>query len=196
MGNIGPKFSHLLTVRAEGADPQPPYGQPDRKKTVFFFDDRPYQECGIYEAFADSAVAKSNMMMSQWTELGFHWDWISTKKVLLNFNSCHMLGLENGCGWTLEYAGGSKSSQIVAGKGWIWENNLSAWWKVVLELALDPNGSRCRRAWKRYFLLLKKSFRSLDSGMWGDWKSPQPYFAFRFWGWQREAFECQKCSFF
>ena len=29
--------SHLLTVRAEGADPpHPPYGQPDRKKTVFF----------------------------------------------------------------------------------------------------------------------------------------------------------------
>ena len=37
MGQIGPKFSHLLTVRAEGADPpSPPYGQPDRKKTVFF----------------------------------------------------------------------------------------------------------------------------------------------------------------
>ena len=35
MGKIGPKFSHLLTVRAEGADP-PPYGQPDCKKTVFF----------------------------------------------------------------------------------------------------------------------------------------------------------------
>ena len=35
MGKIGPKFSHLLTVRAEGAAP-PPYGQPDRKKTVFF----------------------------------------------------------------------------------------------------------------------------------------------------------------
>ena len=41
MGKIGPKFSHLLTVRAEGPDPPlPPYGQPDRKKTVFF-DDRP-----------------------------------------------------------------------------------------------------------------------------------------------------------
>ena len=37
MGKIGPKFSHLLTVKAEGADPPPPpYGQPDRKKTVFF----------------------------------------------------------------------------------------------------------------------------------------------------------------
>ena len=37
MGRIGPKFSHLLTVRAGGADPlPPPYGQPDRKKTVFF----------------------------------------------------------------------------------------------------------------------------------------------------------------
>ena len=36
MGKIGPKFSHLLTVRAEGADPPPPYGQPDRKNTVFF----------------------------------------------------------------------------------------------------------------------------------------------------------------
>ena len=37
MEKIGPKFSHLLTVRAEGADPpSPPYGQPDRKKTVFF----------------------------------------------------------------------------------------------------------------------------------------------------------------
>ena len=36
MGKIGPKFSHLLTVRAEGANPPPPpYGQPDRKK--FFF---------------------------------------------------------------------------------------------------------------------------------------------------------------
>jgi len=37
MGKIGPKFSHLLTVRAEGADPLPlpPYGQPGRKKTVF-----------------------------------------------------------------------------------------------------------------------------------------------------------------
>ena len=39
MGKIGPKFSHLLTVRAEGADPPspPPYGQPDRKNTVFFW---------------------------------------------------------------------------------------------------------------------------------------------------------------
>ena len=37
MGKIGPKFSHLLTVRAEGADPpSPPYGQPDCKNTVFF----------------------------------------------------------------------------------------------------------------------------------------------------------------
>ena len=36
MGKIGPKFSHLLTVRAKGADAPPPYGQPDRKKTVFF----------------------------------------------------------------------------------------------------------------------------------------------------------------
>ena len=44
MGKIGPKFSHLLTVRAEGADPPhpSPYGQPDRKKTVFFLDDFPY----------------------------------------------------------------------------------------------------------------------------------------------------------
>ena len=34
---MGPNFAHLLTVRAEGADPPPPpYGQPDRKKTVFF----------------------------------------------------------------------------------------------------------------------------------------------------------------
>ena len=39
MGKIGPKFSHLLMVRAKGADPpSPPYGQPDRKKTVFFYD--------------------------------------------------------------------------------------------------------------------------------------------------------------
>ena len=38
MGKIGPKFSHLLTVRAEGADPPPPhlYGQSDRKKAFFF----------------------------------------------------------------------------------------------------------------------------------------------------------------
>ena len=36
MGKILPKFLHLLTVRAEGADPpSPPYGQLDRKKTVF-----------------------------------------------------------------------------------------------------------------------------------------------------------------
>ena len=37
MGKIGPKFSHLLSIRAEGTDP-PPYGKPDRKKTVFFYD--------------------------------------------------------------------------------------------------------------------------------------------------------------
>ena len=30
------KFSHLLTVRAEVADPPPPYGQPDRKISTFF----------------------------------------------------------------------------------------------------------------------------------------------------------------
>ena len=36
MGKIGTKFSHLLTVKAGGADPPPLYGQPDRKKTVFF----------------------------------------------------------------------------------------------------------------------------------------------------------------
>ena len=36
-GKNGSKFSHLLTVRAERADPpSPPYGQPDRKNTVFF----------------------------------------------------------------------------------------------------------------------------------------------------------------
>ena len=40
MGKIGPKFSHLLTVRAKGAAP-PPFGQPDRKKTIFF-DNFPY----------------------------------------------------------------------------------------------------------------------------------------------------------
>ena len=39
---MGPIFSHLLTVRAKGADPpSPPYGQPDCKKTVIFFDDFP-----------------------------------------------------------------------------------------------------------------------------------------------------------
>ena len=31
----GSKFSHLLTVRAEVADP-PPYGQPDRKISAFY----------------------------------------------------------------------------------------------------------------------------------------------------------------
>ena len=36
--------SHNYMVRAEGADP--PYGQPDRKKAVFF-DDRPYQSRGM-----------------------------------------------------------------------------------------------------------------------------------------------------
>ena len=30
-------FSHLLTVKADGADPSPPYGQPDRKTFVCFF---------------------------------------------------------------------------------------------------------------------------------------------------------------
>ena len=37
MEKIGSKFSHLLTVRAEGADPPapPPYCQPDRKISVF-----------------------------------------------------------------------------------------------------------------------------------------------------------------
>ena len=30
------KFSHLLTVRAKGADPANPYGQPDRKISVFY----------------------------------------------------------------------------------------------------------------------------------------------------------------
>ena len=34
MGKIGPKFSHLLTVRAEGADPPITV----RKKNVFFYD--------------------------------------------------------------------------------------------------------------------------------------------------------------
>ena len=53
MGKIGPKFSHLLTVRAEGADP-PPYGQPDRKKTVFF-DDRLKKERG--KIFLDAQKA-------------------------------------------------------------------------------------------------------------------------------------------
>ena len=35
---IGSKFSHLLTVRAEVAapPPHPPYGEPDRKISVFF----------------------------------------------------------------------------------------------------------------------------------------------------------------
>ena len=32
----GSKSSHLLTVRAEVADPRPPYGQPDRKISAFF----------------------------------------------------------------------------------------------------------------------------------------------------------------
>ena len=41
----GPNFSHLLTVRAEGADPPSPspYGQPDCK--IFVFYDFPYQSC-------------------------------------------------------------------------------------------------------------------------------------------------------
>ena len=30
------KFSHLLTVRAELADPPAPYGHPDRKISAFF----------------------------------------------------------------------------------------------------------------------------------------------------------------
>ena len=39
MGKIGPKFSHLLTVRAEGADP--PLTVSLTVKRPFFFDDRP-----------------------------------------------------------------------------------------------------------------------------------------------------------
>ena len=41
----GSNLSHLITVRAEGADPPPLYGQPDRKKTVIFFDGRPNLCC-------------------------------------------------------------------------------------------------------------------------------------------------------
>ena len=51
MGKIGPKFSHLLTVRAEGADPPPPYGQPDCKNTVFLLSEKytiQYQIKGIF----------------------------------------------------------------------------------------------------------------------------------------------------
>ena len=32
----GSKFSHLLTVRADGADPPTPYGQADHKISVFY----------------------------------------------------------------------------------------------------------------------------------------------------------------
>ena len=32
----GSKFSHLLTVRADGADPPTPYGQADHKILVFY----------------------------------------------------------------------------------------------------------------------------------------------------------------
>ena len=35
MEKIGPKFSHLLTVRLGAVTPPPLYGQPDRKMTVF-----------------------------------------------------------------------------------------------------------------------------------------------------------------
>ena len=42
--NNGAKFSHLVTVRAEGAEPLNPtptpcYGQPDHKISVFFLED-------------------------------------------------------------------------------------------------------------------------------------------------------------
>ena len=33
IGKIGPKVSHLLTVRVEGGSDPPPYGKPDHKKT-------------------------------------------------------------------------------------------------------------------------------------------------------------------
>ena len=57
MEKVGPKFSHLLTVRAEG--PPPPYGQPDRKKTVFFLDDFPKQNKNRSElAFLSSSEHK------------------------------------------------------------------------------------------------------------------------------------------
>ena len=36
----GSKFSHFLTVRADGGKPRPPYSQPDRKISVFY--DLPY----------------------------------------------------------------------------------------------------------------------------------------------------------
>ena len=32
----GSKFSHFLTVRADGADPPTPYGQADHKISVFY----------------------------------------------------------------------------------------------------------------------------------------------------------------
>ena len=32
----GSKFSHLLTVRADGAEPPPPYSQLDRKISIFY----------------------------------------------------------------------------------------------------------------------------------------------------------------
>ena len=43
MGKIGPKFSHLLTVRAEGADPSPPLTVSLTVKRHCFFYDSPYK---------------------------------------------------------------------------------------------------------------------------------------------------------
>ena len=54
---IGLKFSHLLTVRAEGADP-PPYGQPDCKNTVFY--DFPIERKTIKQ-YARNAVGRTSV---------------------------------------------------------------------------------------------------------------------------------------
>ena len=54
------KFSHLLTVRAEVADPQPPYGQPDCKISTFF-DASPYLQFlrnFLYEQIKTALVSK------------------------------------------------------------------------------------------------------------------------------------------
>ena len=54
-GENGSKFTHLLMVWADGADPPPLYDQPDRKISVFFNDspimDMKTQKLAFFERY-------------------------------------------------------------------------------------------------------------------------------------------------
>ena len=97
MGKIGPKFPHLLTVKAEGADP-PPLTVSLTVKRPFFFYDRPYnrfKRC--------SSASKNNNFIFIFPIAGW-WDeeawvvqtqllrWLQTKRLSASFQH----------GWQLE----------------------------------------------------------------------------------------------